>query len=261
MPREKLATRQPPRKSRLGYDAAVVWILHRSQPINIEKLIEELKLLIKKSRFQKTIQYDIVPFLIERGIVKKLSRDGKVWYALSDYEYDCATILWAMEDFELLHHRWPTVSEIALKAGIPEEKVRSIAYQLAPKTGWEPPSDSEIVTSASKARSRLELAAWMEKGCREASYLKQWPENELEKADRILKMRPEYVPKIEAYRYVGDDKKRFYCRLIWPKIADDLVGTDRAKSRMVYVKYFKGHLRRLKIRRVTEETNFQRLRA
>ena len=236
MPRQR-EQRRNPRKSQLSRDAAIIWALHNKQPMNLQDLAKKTAELItvRNHDLSKSIKYDYLRYLVEeRSIIKVLERDGEELCALRDYENLQASVKWAIEDFELLFCRWPSVEEIAVKIGRTPTEIEHFVYELAPEIGWElPPSEQRkkeeyVVAAQSKARMRLELAAWLDLGCRNSDYVKkQWPKEAFSKAKAIRAKRKAYMPKVQAWNYPEDSDTRLYYRLCWPTEADHIAGTSR----------------------------------
>jgi len=75
----------PPRKIKLGYDAKVIYILHKYQPLDLQGLRDCLNKEFQVEHSVKSLQYDQLTFLTERGIVKELKKGNEKLYVLSDY--------------------------------------------------------------------------------------------------------------------------------------------------------------------------------
>jgi hypothetical protein len=245
--------------------------LHKNQPLSFEELLKAIltRTGAKEHALEKSLKYDHLNFLTEREIIKVLRKDGDPCYVLYDYDELEVKVRWATEDFELLNCRWPSVREVATTIGKTPKETEEVVYKTATKIGWKPPPEKSqwkqyLADAQSNARRRLELAAWIKLGCEESKYVKeQWPEEEeeLRKASQIRDKCTEYLPKIEAYRYRGDGKERFYCRLWWPKVAEEITGMRRLGDLMIRKGYvsskgtvrmvrtidFEGYLDKLKI--------------
>jgi hypothetical protein len=142
-----------------------------------------------------------------------------------------------LERFRLLFCRDPDEREVATWAAITPNEAQEELYKHAPQTAWKLPTEQDRLLAKDRAYRRLELAAWIKLGCREAGYVKgvsqketEFKRQELEKADKILKMYAEYVPKIEAYRFKGESDEKFYYRLIWPEPAVCIIGDSLART-------------------------------
>src|SRR5208283_5513715 len=119
------------RKHKLGNDAHVILTLHKHQPLSFASLVE--KAGVREVR----LRYDILPYLIQRGIVRELKHGSEKVYVLGDYDDLELAVTDCILDFQLLHQRWPSLDEIASRVGIPPGGIRHITYKIAPTIGWE----------------------------------------------------------------------------------------------------------------------------
>jgi Fe2+ or Zn2+ uptake regulation protein len=252
--REEFMPRLRRRKQKLQRDAAIILVLHKHPNSSLEEIVKEFPCPTnEKHRIEKPLKYDLLPFLIEKGIVKKFKDDGEITYALSDYEDEDAKIKRTVQDFELLRGRWPNEEEIGSLTGSCPETVKPIMYKLAPTIGWKHPSENNNTASRGLAMRRLELAAWFKLGCKQADFVKrEWAdEDEHAKATLILEKYPEYLPKIVTFKIKGDIRNRkdekFYYTLTFPMKAQEFVGVSDTEQRMVSLKDFEACRTRLKI--------------
>jgi len=148
-----------------------------------------------------------------------------------------------LERFRLLSCRDPDQKEVARAAGITPDEADKELHKLAPKTRWKPPAEQERLLGKHRAYRRLELAAWIKLGCRDAVYLRrEWPEEEFKKAERILARYPEYVPEMDAYRRPEDSNERFHYRLCLPEVAWEVTGATDLYSDLKVPKVLKGQV-------------------
>lgn len=230
----------------LGNDASVIWALHIQQPVNFNSLQESAKVRYPRLR------YDILPFLIDEGIVREVKHEGETMYVLSDYVAAELAVSECMKDFQLLHQRWPSLEEIASRVGKTPSEISTVVYKIAPSTGWKLPSDEDLRSSPYLAGTLLELAAWLKAGCADAAFVrKNWTKKQVDGARRILDRFPDHIPTIDAYTIQGDIRnrsgKKFYYTLTYPEIAIEIVKAQSAEPRMASYDDFSGCTERLKI--------------
>jgi hypothetical protein len=221
-PREYKYSYREPRPHR---DAAIIWALHQSKtPLNIDELVRRASKYLSEEPsepLKKYLKADYLRMLVEhKKVVKVLEHNGEKQYALKDYANDEAKVFWAITDH--LRGAWPSVKDIALDAGITPHLAEQLAYKLAPVTGWEPPEKGGEIPPT-KFLHRLELAGWIKLGCRDTQFVrKRWTNNDINRAEEFLERYARYVPKIEAFRYLGEDKDSFHYTINWPEIPLEL---------------------------------------
>src|SRR5208282_1438535 len=119
MPREMQVTAIPPRKIKLGYDAKVIYILHKYQPLDLQGLRDCLNKEFQVEHSVKSLQYDQLTFLTERGIVKELKKGNEKLYVLSDYLPLDHEIVKAIEEHRKEHLDDPSIEQVAVHVGKP----------------------------------------------------------------------------------------------------------------------------------------------
>lgn len=183
---------------------------------------ESLRMVIKAVRegpvypkdLQKQLEMSdrVVDACLKRGaqlgIFRQL-RDKR--YAWVDYVEIVDVLRQEMVKFELLYCRAPTLEELSISTGTPPD---SLLEHLG-KVAWKAPTDEDKANSPSKARLRLELAAWVKK-LGSSEIRQDWPKIELQKAKEAVEKYPEYIPDIVLHE--GRDGP-FYT-LTWPSSVD-----------------------------------------
>ena|SRR5208282_6771544 len=119
MPREMQVMAIPPRKIKLGYDAKIIYILHKYQPLDLQELMDCLNKQFHVEHSAKSLQYDQLPFLTERGIVKELKKGSEKLYVLFDYLPLDYEIVNALEEHRKEHLDDPSIEQVAVYIGKP----------------------------------------------------------------------------------------------------------------------------------------------
>jgi len=156
----------------LTIDAAVIWVLHKEQPLNFTQLAEKVKKYTGKKHEAKKwrhLKERVIPGLIEEwGILRELEYKGEKCYALSDFterEEQVMKILveWREEFKDEPYIRPLRLEEIMVKLGISpsneQEKVR--IESLALRHGWIPNQFQQEMLQHSKTDLRKALEGWL----------------------------------------------------------------------------------------------------
>jgi hypothetical protein len=194
--------------------------------------------------------YDNVNRAIYLGIAKELPDHRIAWIDFVSSE----DLINHIQSFELLNCRHPDLEELAQRAGKPPQELEKDAYDLASRGLWLPPTDKQKAESHYRASFRLQLAAWTKLGCGESEFVKHnWPEEEeVKKAEIILKQHPEYVPSLEFHKVLGDTRNqgnhKVYFTLFYPKLVEEIAGiSGLTADQMVSEKELRGCIEHLKV--------------
>jgi hypothetical protein len=141
-----------------------------------------------------------------------------------------------IRDYRILFCRDPQPEEIALETGITPEKAKEVLEELALSKRWHKPTEIDKQKAQEKARQRLELASWLELGCRNASYLKKWADNEFSKAETICDQYSKCLPKIRRDKTNNNDVQ-VKLILFWPELSWPIIGEPKDG-----VKFFEGKI-------------------
>ena len=141
-----------------------------------------------------------------------------------------------IRDYRILFCRDPQPEEIALEASIAPEKAKEILEKLALSKRWHQPTEIDKQKAQEKARQRLELASWLELGCRNSSYLKKWADDEFSKAETICNQYTECLPKIRRDKSDNNDVQ-VNLILFWPELSWPIIGEPKSG-----VKFFEGKI-------------------
>ena len=141
-----------------------------------------------------------------------------------------------IRDYKLLFCRDPQPEEIALEVDITPEKAKEILEKLALSKKWRQPTENDKQKAQEKARRRLELASWLELGCRSSPYLQRWSDDEFSKAETIRNQYSNCLPKIRHNKLENDDIK-INLIFFWPELSWPIIGEPKSG-----VKFFEGKI-------------------
>ena len=141
-----------------------------------------------------------------------------------------------IRDYRILFCRDPQPEEIALEASITPEKAKEILQKLALSKRWHQPTEIDKQKAQEKARQRLELASWLELGCRNSSYLKKWADDEFSKAENICNQYSDCLPKIRLDKSDNNDVLANLI-LFWPELSWPIIGEPKNGA-----KFFEGKI-------------------
>ena len=141
-----------------------------------------------------------------------------------------------IRDYRILFCRDPQPEEIALEADITPEKAKEVLEKLVLSKKWRQPTEIDKQKAQEKARRRLELASWLELGCRNSSYLKKWSNDEFSKAETILNQYSDCLPKIRCNKFDNNDIQ-VNLILFWPELSWPIIGEPKNG-----VKFFEGKI-------------------
>lgn len=141
-----------------------------------------------------------------------------------------------IRDYRILFCRDPQPEEIALEASITPEKAKEVLEKLALSKRWRQPTEIDKQKAQEKARRRLELASWLELGCRNSSYLKKWAKDEFGKAETIRNQYSDCLPKIRRNEFDNNDVQ-VNLILFWPELSWPIIGEPKNG-----VKFFEGKI-------------------
>ncbi len=133
-------------------------------------------------------------------------------------------------DYRILFCRDPQPEEVALEASITPEKAKEVLDKLALNNRWRHPTEIDKHKAQKKARHRLELASWLELGCRNLPYLEEWSDEDFSKAEIICNQYVDCLPKIRQYKNnnfeIQADIVFFWPELSWPIIGEPKIGAQ-----------------------------------
>ena len=141
-----------------------------------------------------------------------------------------------IRDYRILFCRDPQPEEIALEADITPEKAKELLEKLVLNKRWRQPTEIDKQKAQEKARRRLELASWLELGCRNSSYLKKWSNDEFSKAETIRNQYSDCLPKIRCNKFDNNDIQ-VNLILFWPELSWPIIGEPKNG-----VKFFEGKI-------------------
>ncbi|OGD54371.1 hypothetical protein A3K80_08565 [Candidatus Bathyarchaeota archaeon RBG_13_38_9] len=141
-----------------------------------------------------------------------------------------------IRDYRILFCRDPQPEEIALEADITPEKAKEVLEKLTLSKKWCQPIEIDKLKAQEKARRRLELASWLELGCRNSSYLKKWSNDEFSKAETIRNQYSDCLPKIRRNKFDNNDIQ-VNLLLFWPELSWPIIGEPKNG-----VKFFEGKI-------------------
>jgi hypothetical protein len=131
-----------------------------------------------------------------------------------------------IRDYRILFCRDPQPEEIALEAGITPERAKEVLEKFALSNRWRQPTEIDKQKAREKARRRLELASWLELGCRNSPYLKRWSDDEFSKAENIRNQYSECLPKIRRKKFDNNDVE-VNLILFWPELSWPIIGEPK----------------------------------
>ena len=125
----------------------------------------------------------------------------------------------ATDQLRFLLMRDPTPKEIAYEVGETPEKVREIAFKLAPKKKWKDPSEDETKEAKLRIKEIYQIASLLQKFekpivfTRPAKYLggRIWKDI-LERVDYAIKHKKEKIPKIKVNK---ETEERLDFEFVW----------------------------------------------
>jgi hypothetical protein len=141
-----------------------------------------------------------------------------------------------IRDYRILFCRDPQPIEIAFEASITPEKAKEVLEKLALSKRWRQPTEIDKQKAQEKARRRLELASWLELGCRNSSYLKKWSDDEFSMAETIRNQYSDCLPKIRRKKFDNNDIQ-VNLILFWPELSWPIIGEPKSG-----VQFFEGKI-------------------
>lgn len=141
-----------------------------------------------------------------------------------------------IRDYRILFCRDPQPEEVALEASITPEKAKEVLDKLALNNRWRQPTEIDKHKAQEKARRRLELASWLDLGCRNSPYLKKWSDDEFSKAEIIRNQYADCLPKIRRNK-VDTNEIEVNFTFFWPELSWPIIGEPKTG-----VKFFEGKI-------------------
>ena len=161
-----------------------------------------------------TIRYHLNR-LLKYGLAKRLS-DKR--YAFIDYVDGQEEVIKAVDRWQRVAYRYPTVDEVAAEVGMVPEETKMLVYGTKAKTGWFPPTSEIVEAAREKLGEALVCAARMKEG-KPSNWAEMYSDDPeiVREGERFLEERLGILPRLseggmqvaswptEALRYLGKD--------------------------------------------------------
>lgn len=172
----------------------------REGPCRPKDIYSDAKLNLR----QRTVSHNLT-LGVYFGIFRQLEDGRYVWIDYVEKEETARNLL---KRFRLLYCRWPLPSEVAADLGLIPVETEQVIYKVAgsqpAEDRWREPTEEDILSAHFIAHRRLQLAAWIKLGRQASQYVKKnWSEKEFKKAEDVLKLYPDFVPRIDLLHEIG----------------------------------------------------------
>ena len=153
--------------------------------------------------------------MLKYGLAKRL---GDKRYAFIDYVDGQEQAIEAVDRWQRVAYRYPTVEEVAAEVGMIPEETKRLVYETKAKTGWFPPTPEMVKEAREKLGEALVCAARIKEG-KPPNWTEMYSDDPeiVKEGERFLKEHPEMLPKLsqdgievaswplETLRYLGKD--------------------------------------------------------